>query len=66
MVAQVLITAALVMPQVSKAVEPTNARAPGKAGNWDDVPDDRGYAATRDAIKRHVGQLVDTLLKQQR
>ena len=64
MVAQVLIAAALVLPQASKAVEPTNARACGKAGNSDD--DDRGYAATRDAIKRHVEQLVDTLLKQQR
>ena len=45
---------------------PSNARASGKANNWDDVPDDRGYAATRDAIKRHVEELVDTLLKQQR
>ena len=45
---------------------PASAGASGKAGNWDDVPDDRGYGPTRDAIKRHVEELVDTLLKQQR
>ena len=45
---------------------PSNAVASGKAGNWDDVPEDRGYGATRDAIKRHVEDLVDRLLKQQR
>ena len=45
---------------------PSNAVASGKAGNWDDVPDDRGYGPTRDAIKRHVEELVDRLLKQQR
>lgn len=45
---------------------PSNARASGKAGNWDDVPDDQGYGPTRDAIRRHVEELVDTLLKQQR
>ena len=45
---------------------PSNATASGKAGNWDDVPDDRGYGPTRDAIKRHVEELVDRLLKQQR
>lgn len=45
---------------------PSNAVASGKAGNWDDVPEDRGYGPTRDAIKRHVEELVDKLLKQQR
>jgi arsenate reductase (thioredoxin) len=45
---------------------PSNAVASGKAGSWDDVPEDRGYGPTRDAIKRHVEELVDTLLKQQR
>ncbi len=45
---------------------PTNAAASGKAGSWDDVPDDEGYAATRDAIRRHVEELVDRLLRQQR
>ena len=45
---------------------PSNASASGKAGNWDDVPEDKGYAATRDAIKRHVEQLIDDLLKKQR
>ena len=44
---------------------PSNATASGKAGSWDDVPDDRGYGPTRDAIKRHVEELVDRLLKQQ-
>jgi arsenate reductase (thioredoxin) len=45
---------------------PEKAIASGKAGNWDDVPEDRGYGPTRDAIKRHVEDLVDRLLKQQR
>jgi arsenate reductase (thioredoxin) len=45
---------------------PSNAKASGKASNWDDVPDDRGYGPTRDAIKRHVEKLVETLLKEQR
>ena len=40
---------------------PSNATASGKADSWDDVPDDRGYGATRDAIKRHVERLVDDL-----
>jgi protein-tyrosine-phosphatase len=44
---------------------PSNATASGKATNWDDVPDDRGYGPTRDAIRRHVEDLVDRLLKQQ-
>jgi arsenate reductase (thioredoxin) len=45
---------------------PSNAQASGKASNWGDVPDDRGYGPTRDAIRRHVEELVDQLLKQQR
>jgi len=45
---------------------PPNATASGKASNWDDVPDDRGYGPTRDAIRRHVEELVDRLIKQQR
>ena len=44
---------------------PTTARSSGKAANWDDVPDDKGYEAARDAIKKHVEQLVDDLLKKQ-
>jgi len=44
---------------------PASASASGKAGSWDDVPDDRGYGPTKDAIKRHVEELVDRLLKQQ-
>ena len=45
---------------------PANAAASGKAGSWDDVPEDKGYAGTRDAIKHHVERLVDDLLKKQR
>jgi arsenate reductase (thioredoxin) len=45
---------------------PSNATASGKAGTWDDVPEDKGYAAQRDAIKKHVEQLIDDLLKKQR
>jgi arsenate reductase len=45
---------------------PSHATASGKAESWDDVPDDRGYAAQRDAIKRHVERLVDQLQKQKR
>src|SRR3954467_6136830 len=45
---------------------PSNATASGKADTWDDVPEDKGYGATRDAIKSHVERLVDDLLKKQR
>jgi arsenate reductase len=47
-------------------VLPARALRLGKAASWDDVPDDQGYAATRDAIKKHVEALVDDLLKKQR
>jgi arsenate reductase len=40
---------------------PETARRSGKAADWSDVPDDRGYAATRDAIVRHVRELLDEL-----
>jgi arsenate reductase len=45
---------------------PPQATGSGKADSWDDVPDDKGYDATRDAIKRHVERLVDDSLKKQR
>jgi arsenate reductase len=45
---------------------PANAAGSGKADSWDDVPDDKGYGATRDAIKRHVERLIDELVKKQR
>ena len=45
---------------------PSNATASGKADSWDDVPEDKGYGATRDAIKGHVERLIDDLLKKQR
>ena len=42
---------------------PDAARRSGKSTDWSDVPDDRGYAAMRDAIVRHVGELLDELSK---
>jgi protein-tyrosine-phosphatase len=45
---------------------PSNAARSGKADTWDDVPEDKGYGATRDAIKKHVERLIDDLLKKQR
>jgi arsenate reductase (thioredoxin) len=32
-----------------------------KVASWDDVPDDKGYEAMRDAIVRHVRTIVDSL-----
>jgi protein-tyrosine-phosphatase len=40
---------------------PASATASGKAGSWDDVPDDQGYGPMRDAIVRHDRTLIDTL-----
>ena len=40
---------------------PANATQSGKAASWDDVPDDQGYGPMRDAIVRHVRELIDTL-----
>ena len=40
---------------------PDTARRSGKAADWSDVPDDQGYAPMRDAIVRHVKQLLDEL-----
>jgi protein-tyrosine-phosphatase len=42
---------------------PTYAVSSGKADSWDDVPDDQGYAAQRDAIKKHVERLIEQLEK---
>jgi len=43
---------------------PADARSSGKAEDWTDVPEvSDGYAASRDAIKRHVEQLLDHLAK---
>jgi protein-tyrosine-phosphatase len=42
---------------------PAHAASSRKAESWDDVPDDRGYAAQRDAIKKHVERLLDQLQK---
>ena len=42
---------------------PAHAASSGKAESWDDVPDDQGYAAQRDAIKKHVERLLDQLEK---
>ena len=40
---------------------PDKARQSGKAADWSDVPDDQGYPPMRDAIVRHVKQLLDEL-----
>jgi arsenate reductase (thioredoxin) len=40
---------------------PEAARRSGKAADWSDVPDDQGYAPMRDAIVRHVKELLDQL-----
>jgi len=40
---------------------PEKAVRSGKAADWSDVPDDQGYAPMRDAIVRHVKQLLDEL-----
>jgi len=40
---------------------PDKARQSGKAADWSDVPDDQGYGPMRDAIVRHVKQLLDEL-----
>jgi arsenate reductase (thioredoxin) len=42
---------------------PAKAVSSGKTESWDDVPDDQGYAAQRDAIKKHVERLLDQLQK---
>lgn len=40
---------------------PAKAQQSGKAADWSDVPDDQGYGPMRDAIVRHVQQLLDQL-----
>lgn len=40
---------------------PAAARAGSKAASWDDVPDDKGYEPMRDAIVRHVRELIASL-----
>ena len=40
---------------------PEKAVRSGKATDWSDVPDDQGYGPMRDAIVRHVKQLLDEL-----
>ena len=42
---------------------PSHAASSGKAESWDDVPENQGYAAQRDAIKKHVERLLDQLQK---
>ena len=44
---------------------PPRAVASGKADSWNDVPGDQGYAAMRDAVKKHVERLIADLLKKQ-
>jgi len=40
---------------------PDKAQRSGKADDWSDVPDDKGYGPMRDAIVRHVKELLDRL-----
>jgi protein-tyrosine-phosphatase len=40
---------------------PAAAQSSGKAKDWSDVPDDKGYEGQRDAIVRHVKELLDDL-----
>ena len=40
---------------------PDKARRSGKADDWSDIPDDKGYRAMRDGIVRHVKELLDRL-----
>jgi protein-tyrosine-phosphatase len=40
---------------------PEKAKQSGKASDWSDVPDDQGYGPMRDAIVRHVKQLLDEI-----
>lgn len=41
---------------------PEKARRSGKADDWADVPDDQGYGPMRDAIVRHVKELLDRMV----
>src|SRR5689334_6457115 len=40
---------------------PDKAQRSGKANDWSDVPDDKGYGPMRDAIVQHVKRLLDEL-----
>ena len=40
---------------------PAAAAASGKAKDWSDVPEDKGYEGQRDAIVKHVKELLDDL-----
>jgi protein-tyrosine-phosphatase len=40
---------------------PAAAVSSGKARDWSDVPEDQGYEGQRDAIVRHVKELLDDL-----
>jgi protein-tyrosine-phosphatase len=40
---------------------PPAALSSGKSKDWSDVPDDKGYEGQRDAIVRHVKELLDDL-----
>ena len=42
---------------------PAHAASSGKADSWNDVPEGQGYAAQRDAIRKHVERLIDQLQK---
>lgn len=45
---------------------PAGAISSGKTSDWADVPEDKGYAGTRDAIVRHVKELLDDLQRRRK
>jgi protein-tyrosine-phosphatase len=45
---------------------PDEAQRSGKADDWSDVPDDKGYGPMRDAIVRHVTALLDDRQKRRK
>ena len=45
---------------------PAAAVSSGKSKDWADVPDDKGYEAQRDAIVKHVKELLDDLQRRGR
>jgi protein-tyrosine-phosphatase len=45
---------------------PKVAASSGKAADWSDVPDDKGYGPMRDAIVSHVKAVIDDIAKRQK
>lgn len=47
-------------------VLPKAAASSGKATDWNDVPDDKGYGPMRDAIVAHVRMLLDDIQRRKK